>query len=123
MKKTTLPAILVLACFFASAQQPPLVVIHKNYTDSLSTHKSSPPTIRAELYAAPAGLEAIDPRATLLSTNSLGKVYCLQPDNMRVLAPNMALLEAMPGSRRNYTPAPPSNMPNPLYPPRKKSWQ
>jgi len=124
MKKAFIPGILVLASFCAAAQQQPLVVIHKNYTDSLSTHKNSLAMSSVEeLYTVSTGLEAIDPRATLLTTTSLGKVYSMQPDNMRVLAPNMAMLEKMPGSSPVYIPAPPSKMPNPLYRPRRKNWQ
>jgi len=46
------------------------------------------------------------------------RVHIAKPDNMPVLVPDMTKLEKMPGSHR-YTPAPPSKMPNPLYP-RKK---
>jgi hypothetical protein len=141
MKKLAFFVMLLPVSLFAAAQVTPLVVPHKNYTDSISIYKNkplynnNPRSPLEDVYSGANGLvihvrpgetnqlriESIDPQASLVAVTTLGRVYRFSPDNMPVLMPSMALLEKMPGSSPIYTPAPPSKMPNPLYRPRLKS--
>ena len=130
MKKlimTGLTALLVSG--FAIAQIPPADVYLKSHMDSLRTMGWSKGDTAAPgqttvpeagIYGRPCSFTDINDKAVFLYTNTHGKVFALPPDRMPVLAPDMTLTEKMPGSSRTYTPAPPSKMPNPLYPRKKR---
>jgi hypothetical protein len=130
MKKliaTGIAALLVSG--LALAQIPPATAYLKSHMDSLRTmgwfkgDTSTPGQVvepGAGLYGRPRSFEELNDNAVLLTVTPRGKVYALSPDNMPVLVPDMTLTEKMPGSSRSYRPAPPSKMPNPLYPRQRK---
>ncbi len=130
MKRPVAIGIAMLAAAFAVAQQPPSKPYLKEHMDSLrkmgwpkgDTAAPGQTTVpNAGIYGRPRNFMEINGKAVLLHATSRGKVYALPPDNMPVLAPDMTLTEKMPGSSRTYQPAPPSRMPNPLYPRKKRS--
>lgn len=119
----------MLVSAVAAAQQPPLKPYLKEHMDSLrkmgwpkgdTAVPGQAAVPDAGIYGRPRSFVEINDKAVLLHTTSRGKVYALPPDNMPVLAPDMTLTEKMPGSSRTYKPAPPSSMPNPLYPRKKR---
>lgn len=114
----------------AMAQQDPLqgMAFNKKNLDSLMAEaqkKMQPLILQAPgpendpntiVLNSPLTFKDYNPGATLLNKTSRGTVYSLPPDNMAVLVPNMNTVSKMPGSSQAYKPAPPSVMPNPLYP-------
>jgi len=130
MKKLFIPFALVLASCIANAQQPLLVAPHGYFSNPLSGHKNNPGPLTGGIATSPLvktfpvvpGARSLTGGSEApLATMARGGFYRMAPDNMPLLAPNMYLLERMPGSSPVYTLAPPSKMPNPLYRPRKKS--
>ena len=119
----------LLVSGFALAQIPTATAYLKSHMDSLRTMgwskgDTSVPGQAVEpgagIYGRPRSFREINDNAVLLTETLRGKVYALSPDNMPVLAPDMSLTEKMPGSSRSYRPAPPSKIPNPLYPRQRK---
>jgi len=99
MKQSFIIMSFLLVSFAALAQQGPEVESYwKNHWKSLQK-KEIPPT---QVVPVPGD-----------------SVRIAQLDNMPVLMPDMKRVEKMPGSHP-YTPAPPSKMPNPLYPRQKR---
>jgi len=111
MKKTYATAF-VLVCLATGlmAQKESDRLPDKPRVDSL--FRSMPPSNQL--------FQQFNPGATIINRSSRGTIYNMPQDNMAVLVPDMQQVENMPGSNP-YKPAPRSKMPNPLYPPEKKS--
>ena len=102
MKKPIATGALLLVFFIAAAQEQELRMT---------------PAVKSTLDSLLKGQKDL-PHVTVIVpgyTARLGRVYAARPDNMPVLVPDINRLEKMPGSHQ-YTVAPPSRMPNPLYP-------
>ena len=125
MKKPIATGALLLLFFIAAAQQPELRMTPavKSVWDSLQkVHKDLPQVTVAvpRMHFESRGWQPgkINEQEIPGYVAKLDRVYIARPDNMPVLVPNINRLEKMPGSHR-YKVAPPSNMPNPLYPKKK----
>ncbi len=124
MKKPVAILSLLLASFVAMSQQKPLSDSYwKDHWKAVLDKEISP----AQAAPAPSArenssediqrlLKEMIPSLDIVRSGD--SIRIARPDNMPVLMPDMRQVEKMPGSHK-YTPAPPSKMPNPLYP-RKK---
>jgi len=54
------------------------------------------------LTSASFSLVPSQPKATLIATNNLGKIYVLPKDNMPCLVPNISQVTAMPNARKYF---------------------
>jgi hypothetical protein len=124
MKKLFFIAAVLMFAAMGSFAQKQVVPYTRQQLDSLfrSLQKSNQPFVLPKEYSVPrhenqGSFEATNAGAAVINKTSRGTVYNMPLDNMAVLVPGMSNTERMPGSSRNYKPAPRSNMPNPLLRP------
>jgi hypothetical protein len=127
MKKQhlVLAALLIPAALTAQEQQPGLTY-NKKQLDSLFglAQKFNLPFVnpvpKTFNLTQPQHFEELYPGATVINKTNRGIIYSMPLDKMAVLVPAMNQLERMPGSSQDFKIGPRDNMPNPLYPGRKK---
>jgi len=109
-------------------QEPQVMPYNKKYLDSLlgDAQKKAQPFVMPNPFTNsdpstidltnPLTFKDYNPGATVINKTSRGTIYNMPLDDMAVLVPDLNTVEKMPGSSRSFKPAPPSSMPNPLYP-------